>query len=198
LEQLPALLTAIALRGRGPLNKSGLSQDLGIPNSSIDRYVTLLTRVFLLHLFPAWHNRLGPRLVKAPKLLLSDVGLLCQLLRFDRKRLLEDDTSRGLALESYVGMELVKAVGAAGSGDDVMHYRTTKGTEVDFVVEASDGRVVGIEVKAASSVDARDFRRFERLEQVLGERFIRGVVFYTGSRSVTFGDRLGAWPVGLL
>lgn len=198
LEQLPALLTAIALRGRGPLNKSGLSQDLGIPNSSIDRYVTLLTRVFLLHLFPAWHNRLGPRLVKAPKLLLSDVGLLCQLLRFDRKRLLEDDTSRGLALESYVGMELVKAVGVAGSGDDVMHYRTTKGTEVDFVVEASDGRVVGIEVKAASSVDARDFRRFERLEQVLGERFVRGVVFYTGSRSVTFGDRLGAWPVGLL
>jgi uncharacterized protein len=198
LEQLPALLTAIALRGRGPLNKSGLSQDLGIPNSSIDRYVTLLTRVFLLHLFPAWHNRLGPRLVKAPKLLLSDVGLLCQLLRFDRKRLLEDDTWRGLALESYVGMELVKAVGVAGSGDDVMHYRTTKGTEVDFVVEASDGRVVGIEVKAASSVDARDFRRFERLEQVLGERFIRGVVFYTGSRSVTFGDRLGAWPVGLL
>ena len=198
LEQLPALLSAIALRGRGPLNKSGLSQDLGIPNSSIDRYVTLLTRVFLLHPFSAWHNRLGPRLVKAPKLLLSDVGLLCQLLRFDRKRLLEDDTSRGLVLESYVGMELVKAVGVADSGDDVMHYRTTKGTEVDFVVEASDGRVVGIEVKAASSVDARDFRRFERLEQVLGERFVRGVVFYTGNRSVTFGDRLGAWPVGLL
>jgi predicted AAA+ superfamily ATPase len=198
LEQLPALLAAIALRGRGPLNKSGLSQDLGIPNSSIDRYVTLLTRVFLLHLFPAWHNRLGPRLVKAPKLLLSDVGMLCQLLHFDRKRLLEDDASRGLALESYVGMELVKAVGVAGGGDDVMHYRTTKGTEVDFVVEASDGRVVGIEVKAASSVDKRDFRRFERLEEVLGERFVRGVVFYAGSRSVTFGDRLGAWPVGLL
>jgi predicted AAA+ superfamily ATPase len=79
-----------------------------------------------------------------------------------------------------------------------MHYRTIKGTEVDFVVEATDGRVVGIEVKGASSVDARDFRRFERLEQTLGERFVRGVVFYSGSRPVTFGDRLGAWPVGLL
>jgi predicted AAA+ superfamily ATPase len=198
LEQLPTLLTAIALRGRGPLNKSGLSQDLGIPNSSTDRYVTLLTRVFLTHLFPAWHNRLGPRLVKAPKLLISDAGLLCQLLRFDRKRLLDDNASRGLVLESYVGMELVKAVGVAGGGSDVMHYRTTKGTEVDFVVEATDGRVVGIEVKGASSVDARDFRRFERLEQTLGERFVRGIVFYSGSRPVTFGDRLGAWPVGLL
>ncbi|HEY5707987.1 MAG TPA: ATP-binding protein [Solirubrobacterales bacterium] len=198
LEQLPALLTAIALRGRGPLNKSGLSQDLGIPNSSIDRYVTLLTRVFLARLFPAWHNRLGPRLVKAPKLLVSDSGLLCRLLRFDRKRVLEDSAARGLALESYVGMELVKAVDVAGGGSDVMHYRTTKGTEVDFVVEAADGRVVGIEVKGASSVDARDFRRFERLEQTLGERFVRGIVLYSGSRPVPFGDRLEAWPVGLL
>ncbi|HXS32503.1 MAG TPA: ATP-binding protein [Solirubrobacterales bacterium] len=198
LEQLPALLSAIALRTRGPLNKSGLSQDLGIPNSSIDRYVALLARVFLLRRLGAWHSSLGPRLVKAPKLLVSDVGLLCQLLRVDRGRLLEDDTLRGLVLESYVGMELVKGVGVAGGGSDVMHYRTTKGTEVDFLVEAADGRVVGIEVKGARSVDARDFRRFERLEQSLGERFVRGVVLYMGERAVTFGERLSAWPVGLV
>jgi predicted AAA+ superfamily ATPase len=198
LEQLPALLTAIALRARGPLNKSGLSQDLGIPNSSIDRYVTLLARVFLLCRFGAWHNRLGPRLVKGPKLLVSDAGLLCQLLRVDRGRLLEDDTLRGLVLESYVGMELVKAAGVAGGGSDVMHYRTTKGTEVDFLIEAADGRVVGVEVKGARSVDARDFKRFERLEQSLGERFVRGVVLYMGERAVTFGERLNAWPIGLV
>jgi predicted AAA+ superfamily ATPase len=198
LEQLPALLSAIALRARGPLNKSGLSQDLGIPNSSIDRYVALLARVFLLRRLGAWHSRLGPRLVKAPKLLVSDAGLLCQLLRVDRGRLLEDDTLRGLVLESYVGMELVKGVGVASVGSDVMHYRTTKGTEVDFLVEAADGRVAGIEVKAARSVDAHDFRRFERLEQSLGERFVRGVVLYMGERAVTFGERLSAWPVGLV
>jgi predicted AAA+ superfamily ATPase len=198
LEQLPALLTAIALRTRGPLNKSGLSQDLGIPNSSIDRYLTLLDRVFLVRRLAAWHQRLGPRLVGSPKLLLGDVGLLCHLLRLDRERLLSDDTSRGIALESYVGMELVKAAGVARGGSEVMHYRTTKGTEVDFVVEAADGRVVGVEVKGARSVDARDFKRFERLQESLGERFVRGIVFYAGERAVTFGERLGAWPVGLL
>jgi predicted AAA+ superfamily ATPase len=198
LEQLPALLTAIALRGRGPLNKSGLSQDLGIPNSSIDRYVTLLTRVFLLRQFGAWHNRLGPRLVKGPKMLVSDAGLLCQLLRADRERLLEDDTLRGLVLENYVGMELVKAAGVAGGGNEVMHYRTIKGTEVDFLIEAADGRVVGVEVKGARSVAAEDFKRFERLEQSLGERFVRGVVLYMGERAVSFGERLSAWPIGLV
>ncbi len=198
LEQLPALLSAIALRSRGPLNKSGLSQDLGMPNSTIDRYLALLDRVFLVHRLTAWHNRLGPRLVKAPKLLLSDSGLLCRLLRADRKRLLDDDSLRGLVLESYVGMELVKAGAMAGAGTDVMHYRTTKGTEIDFMVESADGRIAGIEVKSGRTVDSADFRRFERLEQAHGELFVRGVVLYTGDRVVPFGERLAAWPVGLL
>jgi predicted AAA+ superfamily ATPase len=198
LEQLPALLTAVALRSRGPLNKSGLSQDLGIPNSSIDRYLALLDRVFLVRRLAAWHNRLGPRLVKSPKLLVGDSGLLCSLLRVNRERLLEDDSLRGLVLEDYVGMELVKSATATQSGADVLHYRTVKGAEIDFLVEAPDGRIAGIEVKSARSVDARDFKRFARLEQAVGDRFARGVVLYTGDRAVSFGERLAAWPVSLL
>lgn len=198
LEQLPAVLTAVALRSRGPLNKSGLSQDLGIPGSSIDRYLTLLERVFLVRRLPAWHNRLHPRLVKAPKLLVADSGLLCHLLRLDEERLRTDRASLGLVLESFVGMELVKSAGLEGDGLSVMHYRTPKGTEIDFVLEAPDGRVAAIEVKASSSVGRDDFKRFERLREVLGPRFVRGVVLYTGDRTLPFGDRLAAWPVSVL
>jgi hypothetical protein len=198
LEELPLLLSAVALRSRGPLNKSGLSQDLGMANSSIDRYLLLLERVFLVRRFAAWHNRLHPRLVKAPKLLISDSGLLCRLLRADAERLADDPTLRGLVLEGYVGMELVKSAEIAGAGASVMHYRTSKGVEVDFLVESPDGRVAGVEVKGGKTVDAGDFKRFERLERTLGDRFARGVVLYTGDRVVPFGDRLAAWPVSLL
>lgn len=198
LEELPALLTAVALRSRGPLNKSSLSQDLGIANSSIDRYLLLLDRVFAVRRFPAWHNRLHPRLVKAPKLLISDSGLLGRLLRADAARLAADAALFGLVLEGYLGMELVKNIEIAQTGASAMHYRTAKGIEIDFLVESSDGRVAGIEVKAGKTVDARDFRRFERLESVLGDRFARGVVLYTGDRVVPFGDRLAAWPISLL
>jgi predicted AAA+ superfamily ATPase len=198
LEEFPAMLTAIALRSRGPLNRSGLSQDLGIPNSSIERYLVLLDRVFLVRRLAAWHNRLHPRLVKAPKMLISDSGLLCQMLRVDRDRLTSDPTMLGLVLEGYVGMELVKNAGLAQTGMAVMHYRTSKGTEIDFLVESPEGRIAGVEVKAAASVGPDDFRRFERLEQALGERFARGIVLYTGDRVVPFGERLAAWPVSLL
>lgn len=198
LEQLPAVLTYVALRSRGTLNKSALGQDLAIPQSSIDRYLVLLERVFLVRRLPAWHNRLAPRLVKAPKLLLCDSGLLCNLLKLEGDRLLADPTSLGLALESFVGMELAKAADLDPWAPRLLHYRTFKGAEIDFVLEGGDGRVAAIEVKASSSVDTGDFRRFHRMREVLGSRFVRGVVFYTGEHVLPFGDRLEAWPVSIL
>lgn len=198
LEEMPALLTALALRSRGPSNKSALSQELGIPVSSIDRYLVLLERIYLVRRLPGWHNRLGPRLIKSPKLMLCDSGLLCNLLRWDSARLLSDPTSFGLALESFVGVELAKAADLDSDSPRLMHYRTSKGTEIDFVLEAADGRVAAIEVKASNTLVAADFRRFDRLRETLGPRFVRGVVFYTGDRVLPFGDRLEAWPVSTL
>jgi predicted AAA+ superfamily ATPase len=198
IEELPNVLTALALRSRGHLNKSALSQDLGIPVSTIDRYLVLLERIYLLRRLPGWHGRLGPRLVKSPKLLLCDSGLLCHLMRWDGDRLLSDPTVFGLALEGYVGMELAKGVDLDPDDPRLMHYRTSKGTEIDFVLEAADGRVAAIEVKASSTLQAADFRRFDRLRESLGPRFVRGVIFYTGDTVLPFGDRLQAWPVSVL
>ncbi len=197
LEQLPAVLTAVALRSRGPLNKSGLSQDLAVPVSSLDRYLTLLERTFVVQRLRAWHSRLQPRLVKSPKMLIADSGLFCYLLRLDASRLLAEPTAFGLALESYVGSELLKAVAVARGQTALMHYRTAKGVEIDFVLEGDDGRVTAVEVKASRSVGAGDFRRFEQLRETLGSRFVRGVVLYTGERALSFGDRFEAWPLSL-
>jgi predicted AAA+ superfamily ATPase len=198
LEEMPTVLTAVALRSRGHLNKSALSQELGIPVSSIDRYLVLLERIYMVRRLPGWHNRLGPRLVKSPKLLLSDSGLLCNLLRWDKEHLLSDPASFALALEGFVGIELAKAADLDPGDPALMHYRTSKGVEIDFILEAADGRVAAVEVKASSTLEAADFRRFDRLREILGERFVRGVVFYTGDRVLPFGDRLQAWPVSLL
>ena len=198
LERLPQLLSAAALRVRGPLNRSALSQDLGIPQTSIDRYLMLLERVFLTKRIPAWHGRLNKRLMKSPKLLLADSGLLCALLRLDRKRLSEDSTVLGVALENFVGMEIVKDASLSTAEPLVLHYRTVKGMEIDFLLETTDGRVAAVEVKAGRTLRAEDFKRFEPLRDHLGERFVRGVVLYTGDKTLPFGDRVEAWPISAL
>ena len=80
----------------------------------------------------------------------------------------------------------------------MFHFRTQTGQEVDIVLEDARGRVVGVEVKAASSVSASDFRHLKALREALGDRFIRGVVLHTGSESVPFSSDLLALPVSAL
>ena len=69
---------------------------------------------------------------------------------------------------------------------------------MDLVIEADDGRIVGIEVKAAATIDRRDFAGIEALRELAGSRFHRGVVIYTGAEPLPFGNRLFAVPISAL
>ena len=64
-----------------------------------------------------------------------------------------------------------------------------------MVLRSADGRIAGVEVKATATVAESDFRHLEHLRQAVGRSFVRGIVLYTGSRALPFGDGLEAWPV---
>jgi hypothetical protein len=69
---------------------------------------------------------------------------------------------------------------------------------MDAVLENRRGQVVGIEVKAASMVGLDDFRGLRRLAERLGDDFIAGLVLYTGTATLPFGEKLCAMPVSAL
>lgn len=198
LAEVPAVLASLAARVRAPLNKAGVSGSVGIPRTSLDRYLTLLEHVFLVRRLPAWHTDLVKQLTKAPKLLLSDSALLAHLLQADRDRLLADDSLFGTALECFVGMELAKQLSASRVRATLLHMRSARGVEIDFVLEGGGGRVAGVEVKAGATVRGEDFKHLKALRERLGERFTRGVVLYGGGERLPFGERLEAWPLACL
>jgi predicted AAA+ superfamily ATPase len=199
LAEVPAVLASLAARVRAPLNKTEVGSSVGIPRTSLDRYLTLLEHVFLLYRLPAWHTNRIKQTAKAPKLLLSDSALLTHLLRTDRKRLCEDDALLGVVLECFAGMELAKQLSAASTRASLLHLRTATGAEVDFVLEGSDGRLAGIEVKSSSTVRGEDFKHLASMrDRIDDERFVRGVVLYTGGERLPFGERLEAWPLSML
>jgi hypothetical protein len=66
------------------------------------------------------------------------------------------------------------------------------------VLENLAGEVVGIEVKASSTVKSGDFKGLKYLSELLCDRFLRGVVLYTGDKSVPFASNLHALPVSTL
>ncbi|MDR1498150.1 MAG: DUF4143 domain-containing protein [Puniceicoccales bacterium] len=80
----------------------------------------------------------------------------------------------------------------------LFHFRTQTQQEVDIVLEDASGRLVGIEVKKTASPAAADFKGLKVLQAATGEKFLRGIVLYTGTSSVTFGPGLHAVPVSAL
>jgi len=101
-------------------------------------------------------------------------------------------------LENFVVMELRKQITWSRTQPDLFHFRIQTGQEVDIILEDAAGRIVGIEVKAASTVDARDFKGLHALAQWVGGRFVRGILLYTGATSVPFAKNLHAMPVNAL
>jgi predicted AAA+ superfamily ATPase len=198
LRDLPRLLRLAASRGMGLLNFADLSRDAAMPQSTLQRYWALLEATFLVRELPPWHANLGLGLVKTPKVLLCDPGLLCHLLGLDAARLIADDLMTGAALECFVASELMKQITWSTTRPSIFHYRTHTQQEVDFVLENAAGQLVGLEVKKTAGPTSADFKGLRHLAQQVGRRFLRGVLLYTGSVSVTFGPGLHAVPVSAL
>ena len=110
-----------------------------MPQSTLKRYMGLLQALFLYHPLPAWSNNLGQRLIKSPKVLLSDTGLLALLSGTTPDRLRQDPTLAGHLLENFVAMELVKQASWSENPVQIFHFRTLAGTEVDIVLEDRGG-----------------------------------------------------------
>ncbi len=195
LEDLARLMATVAARSGGISNLAELSRSLGIPQTSLKRYIVLLEEIFLVVRLPAWSAHIGKRQVKKPKLFLTDTGLMAHLLRVDFARLVADRNLLGPLLETFVVGELMRQASFSSLRPKLYHYRTHAGAEVDVVLESRAGDVVGVEVKAAAGVDAKDLRGLRALEASLGDRFAAGVVLYTGSETVPFGARLFAVPI---
>lgn len=198
VSELVLLTRLLAANSAQLLNQASLSRECGIPQTTLRRYVSLLEAMFLLTRVPAWYTNISQRLLKTPKILLNDTGITCALLDVDENRLLQDPLLRGRMLESFVGMELLKQIEFTAQRVRLSHFRTASGHEVDFVLEKASGEVVGVEVKASSRLDADDFRGLRFLQSVVRERWQVGVVFYTGTKTLPFGERLWAQPVNAL
>ena len=198
LDVLPRLLTVAAGQTARLLNASDLASPFQVSRPTIQEYVTLLERLFLLEVLPPWHaNRLS-RLVKTPKLHVADSGLAAALLGFDGSALAKDREALGQLVETFVLQELRRQ--ASWHEDELRfhHFRDHHGAEVEIVIERSGREIAGIEVKAGATVGPADFRGLRRLREAAGRRFVAGAVVYDGETSASFGDGLFAVPIRAL
>lgn len=198
LTALPNLLELIATRLGGLLNNSDLSRSLELPLTTLKRYLSLLKLLFLVVPVRPWFGNYGKRLIKLPKLYLNDTGLLCHILGYDIEAISANGKLLGAVFENFVVMELIKQLTWSRVRAKIFHFRTVNGQEVDIVLEAADGRIVGIECKAATTIKSDTFRGLKALKELVGGKFHRGIVLYTGANILAPAPDMQAVPVSAL
>lgn len=199
IEIFPQMLSILANRTGGLINDAGIALAVKASQPTVKRYRTLLNGVFLTFLLPPWCKDLEKRFVKSPKVYFTDTLLLCHILGFSPE---EIETRRpdlyGFILENFVVSELKKQLVLMNAGARLYHFRTSDQKEIDFLVEARDGGLLAVEVKASTVVLPGDFRHIRFLADKLPEKFIRGVVLYRGEKIVRFDANLFAIPLSAL
>ena len=173
-----------------------LATQFGLSHDTIRDYLGLFETIYTHHLLPPWSTNLSKRAVRRPKLHAVDTGLASATLGVDAQALATPGHPLdGAMLESFVAGELRRQITWADTLARLYHYRESQGAEIDILVEAADGRVSGVEVKAAFDVDEHDARHLADMRDRLGERFVNGVVVHLGDRPASLGDRLTAVPL---
>ncbi len=194
LDEMPRLLRLLAGQAANLFSSRAVAGRLGLHHATVKAYVALLEQTFLVMRLPAWRPGLGAREVATPKVYLVDTGLLTELLGADERRIREDDQITGKALENFVASELAKHLEWAETPARLYHYQRQR-ADIDLVLEAADGSIAGVEVKAAATVTERDTRRLRELRDKRGGSFRAGVVLCGRAETVPLGDRIWAVPV---
>jgi uncharacterized protein len=192
------LVRLLASRQTTLLKIDELSSTLGLPSRTLERYVGLLEQVFLIKRIPAWSSSKTSRAVRMQKLMMVDSGIAGYLNGNTERGMLREPSLFGPMVENFALSELARQLTWVETPITMFHYRTRDGEEVDGLLEANDGRLVGVEVKAASTVTGADFRHLTHLAKRTGDAFHLGIVLYTGNRVLPFGPRLRAVPLDAL
>ena len=198
--RLRSLLAGLAAAQGSETVVARLGGAVNLSASTTTSYMELLRALHLVERLPPWTPNLLKREVGRSKYLLTDSALAMRLTRTSPDTL--KDLVRGGALggllEAFVAAELMRQSTWCEERFTISHYRSPDGREIDLILELDDGRVIAVEVKAASSASAADARHLRWLEGRIGDRLVAGVVLTTDDRSRHLGGRLWAVPVAAL
>jgi predicted AAA+ superfamily ATPase len=196
--QIPQLLNITAELSGQLVNLSQIGGQIGMDGKTVDKYLGILEKLFLVRRLPAWSRNELNRLIKAPKIHFLDAGLQSTLTRLTSELAVTQRTRFGATLETWVYGELLKLQSITPESWFLSHYRDKDQVEVDFVLESPLREIIGIEVKAAASVQLSDFKGLRRLRELAGAQFVTGIVLYDGTHALPFGDGLWAVPLNRL
>jgi len=186
--ELSRMLQLLALRSAQLLNIASLAKELGLRRETVERYLAVCERLFLLRRLQPWHRNQAKRLIKTPKLHFVDSGLCATLAGLEANDSVNRRDRFGALLETFVVQQLITQAGWTAPELEFWHYRDKDQVEVDLVITRGQN-VWGVEVKAAATATPTDGQGLRRLGAQAGGDFQGGVLLYAGASTFPLETR---------
>ena len=179
----------------GLLNAAALAEGLGVSGQTIGRYLDLLVDLMLVRRLQPWHENVGKRLVKSPKVYVRDSGVVHALLSIGT---IEGLLGHPVVGGSWEGFCIEALLAAAPTGTEPFFYRTSAGAELDLVLRLPGGDIWAVEIKRTTAPKvSRGF--YVGAEDIKASRKL---LIYAGEHDVPVAEGVRAMPleqgIGLL
>ena len=179
----------------GLLNAGALAEGLGVSGQTIGRYLDLLVDLMLVRRLQPWHENVGKRLVKSPKVYVRDSGVVHALLSIGT---IEGLLGHPVVGGSWEGFCIEALLAAAPTGTEPFFYRTSAGAELDLVLRLPGGDIWAVEIKRTTAPKvSRGF--YVGAEDIKASRKL---LIYAGEHDVPVAEGVRAMPleqgIGLL
>lgn len=187
------LLHLVALRTGQLLSSSQLGRDAKLNAATTSRYLSLLEASFVIYRVSPYLGNRSRRLIKSPKVYMSDSGLASYLAGIES---LEAEPLKGAMFETYVAQNLSGIVDSRWPEANLYFWNIQGRHEVDFIIEAGK-RCLAIKIKAASRWEERDLAGL-RVFLSTTPHCVAAILAYNGTETVRLGEQIWALPLSIV
>jgi hypothetical protein len=170
-------------------NASEFARAFGVAHTTVQRYLDVLTETFMVRQLPSWHENIGKRQVKSPKVYIRDSGLLHALLGLSTSREIASHPKVGASWEGFAANAVVSRLGARP--EECFFWATHSGAELDLLIVRGERRL-GFEFKRTTTPVVT--RSMHIAVEDLGLR--RLSVVHAGTRGFDLATNIRAVPIG--
>jgi predicted AAA+ superfamily ATPase len=196
LTALRTLLRLISLRTGQLLSSSQVGRDAKLNATTTSRYLSLFEASFLINRIPPYLRNKSSRLIKSPKIYMSDSGLASYMTGLELSSSIRKDPLYGALFETYVAQNLLSIINSRWQSAS-LHFWAVQGRhEVDFVIESGQ-HCIAIELKSSARWQEKDLSGLKAFLAAT-PHCRAGLLCYNGKDAVKLGPKLWALPIGLI
>jgi uncharacterized protein len=170
-------------------NASEFARSFGVADTTIRHYLDILASTFVVRQLQPWHENISKRQVKAPKIYITDTGILHTLLNIRNKEDLLSHPKVGASWEGFIINQLIHKMEA--DKEECYFWATHSGAELDLLIIKGRKRV-GFEIKYTSSPKITPSMKTAIKDLGLKRLF----VVHAGDKSYSMSDKIDAVAAG--